>query len=68
VYSRLGKAASSIKGGGIRVKSGIKHVDNSLERLREKAENLEMYEIIDILDNFGEMLKLLRLQMQEMIY
>ncbi len=56
IVSASGKRVISArgKGKGIRVKSGIKHVDNSLERLREKAENLEIYEIIDILDNFGE--------------
>lgn len=37
-----------------RIKSGIRHVDISLEKLREKAEILEIFEIIDILDNFGE--------------
>ncbi len=37
-----------------RIKSGNRRIDLSLERLRDKAEVLEIYEIIDILDNFGE--------------
>ena len=37
-----------------RIKSGIRIIDMSLERIRDKAEILEIYEIIDILDNFGE--------------
>lgn len=37
-----------------RARSAVKHVDLSLERIREKAEILEIYEIIDILDNYGE--------------